>query len=135
MAEDQPGPPGSSNHDDQPGQRSTEPLGGPAQPPQPPPAYGQPGSQLWPPATTAPLPGDQPASPAFAAAGPPREALRRGDFASVGDLVAAIGRFISAWNQRCQPFVWTKDADTIGGKLNRTRTAATVRSASASLPP
>jgi transposase len=64
-----------------------------------------------------------------------RQALRRGDFASVGDLVAAIGRFISAWNQRCQPFVWTKDADTIGGKLNRTRTAATVRSASASLPP
>jgi hypothetical protein len=64
-----------------------------------------------------------------------RQALGRGDFASVGDLVAAIGRFISAWNQRCQPFVWTKDADTIGGKLNRTRTAATVRSASASLPP
>jgi transposase len=64
-----------------------------------------------------------------------RQALRRGDFASVGDLVAAIGRFISAWNQRCQPFVWTKDADTILGKLNRTRTAATVRSASASLPP
>jgi hypothetical protein len=64
-----------------------------------------------------------------------RQALGRGDFASVGDLVAAIGRFISAWNQRCQPFVWTKDADTIGGKLNRTRTAATIRSASASLPP
>jgi hypothetical protein len=64
-----------------------------------------------------------------------RQALRRGDFASVGDLVAAIGRFISAWNQRCQPFTWTKDADTILGKLNRTRTAATVGSASASLPP
>jgi hypothetical protein len=64
-----------------------------------------------------------------------RQALRRGDFASVGDLVAAIRGFISAWNQRCQPFVWTKDADTILGKLNRTRTAATVRSGSASLSP
>jgi hypothetical protein len=34
-----------------------------------------------------------------------RQALRRGDFATVADLVAAIGRFISAGNQRCQPFV------------------------------
>jgi hypothetical protein len=51
------------------------------------------------------------------------------------DLAAAIGRFISAWNQRCQPFTWTKDANTILGKLNRTRTAATVRSDSASLSP
>ena len=64
-----------------------------------------------------------------------RQALRRGDVASVGDLVAAICRCISAWNQRCQPFAWTKDADAILGTLNRTRTAATVRSASASLPP
>jgi hypothetical protein len=43
MAEDQPGPPGSSNQDDRPGQRPTEPLGGPAHPPQPPPSSGQPG--------------------------------------------------------------------------------------------
>jgi hypothetical protein len=64
-----------------------------------------------------------------------RQALRRGDVASVGGPVAAIRRFISAWNQRCQPFVWTKDADTILGTRNRTPTAATVRSASASLPP
>ena len=64
-----------------------------------------------------------------------RQALRRGDFASVGDLVAAIRRFISAWNQRCQPFVWTKDADTILGKLNRDADRSDVRSASASLPP
>jgi uncharacterized RDD family membrane protein YckC len=99
MAEDQPGPPGSSNHDDQPGQRPTEPLGGPAQPPEPPPAYGQPAGDLWPPAPTAPLPGDQPAPPAFAA-GPPREALagfwRRAvaaflDWLLVGIVAAAIG--------------------------------------------
>jgi transposase len=48
-----------------------------------------------------------------------RQALRRGDFASVGELVAAIGRFCDGWNQRCQPFTWTKDADQILTKLNR----------------
>jgi len=64
-----------------------------------------------------------------------RQALRRGDFASVEDLVAAIRRFVIAWNQRCQPFTWTKDADTILGKLNRKRTPAMVRSVSASLSP
>jgi uncharacterized RDD family membrane protein YckC len=99
MAEERPGLPGSSNHDDQPGQRPTEPLGGPAQP-EPPPAYGQPGSDLRSPAPTAPLPGDQPAPPAFAAAGPPREALagfwRRLiaaflDWLLVGIVAAAIG--------------------------------------------
>jgi hypothetical protein len=100
MAKDQPGPPGSSNHDDRPGQRPTEPLGGPAQPPEPPPAYGQPGSDLRSPAPTAPLPGDQVAAPAFAEPGPPREALagfwRRLvaaflDWLLVGIVAAAIG--------------------------------------------
>jgi uncharacterized RDD family membrane protein YckC len=99
MAEDQPDPPGTSNHD-RPSQRPTEPLGGPAQPPQPPPASGQPASELRPPATTAPLPGDQPAPPAFAVPGPPREALagfwRRLiaaflDWLLVGIVAAAIG--------------------------------------------
>jgi hypothetical protein len=42
-----------------------------------------------------------------------RQAIRRGDFASVGDLMTAIRRFIDAWNDRCQPFVWVKDADDI----------------------
>ena len=42
-----------------------------------------------------------------------RQALRRGDFASMEELVAAIGRFCDGWNQRCQPFTWTKDADQI----------------------
>ena len=97
MAEDQPG---SSNHDDPPGQPPTDPLGGPAQPPQPPPAPGQPGSALWPPAPTAPLPGDPSAPPAFAAAGPPREALAGFwirlvaaflDWLLIGILAAAIG--------------------------------------------
>jgi transposase len=46
-----------------------------------------------------------------------RQALRRGDFASVEELVAAIGRFVDAWNERCQPFRWVKDADQILGGL------------------
>jgi hypothetical protein len=29
------------------------------------------------------------------------------------DLIAAIERFIDAWNDRCTPFTWTKDPDTI----------------------
>jgi hypothetical protein len=31
-------------------------------------------------------------------------------------LVAAIRRFCDGWNQRCQPFTWTKDADQIFAK-------------------
>ena len=46
-----------------------------------------------------------------------RQALRRGDFASVQELVAAIGRFVDAWNERCQPSRWVKDADQILGGL------------------
>jgi transposase len=46
-----------------------------------------------------------------------RQALRRGDFASVEKLVAAIGRFVDAWNERCPPFRWVKDADQILGGL------------------
>ena len=47
-----------------------------------------------------------------------RQALRRGDFTSVEDLMAAIRRFCDGWNQRCQPFTWTKDADQILAQLN-----------------
>ena len=54
-----------------------------------------------------------------------RQALRRGDFASVDELVAAIRRFCDGWNQRCQPFTWTKDANQILTKLNRQNTSAT----------
>jgi transposase len=40
-----------------------------------------------------------------------RQAIRRGTFTSVKDLIAAIGNFIDGWNDRCKPFQWTKDAD------------------------
>lgn len=42
-----------------------------------------------------------------------RQAIRRGTFASVPDLVDAIRTFIDAYNERCEPFVWTKTADEI----------------------
>ena len=48
-----------------------------------------------------------------------RQAIRRGSFRSVRDLVDAISRFIDTWNDSCQPFTWTKDADTILAKAKR----------------
>jgi transposase len=42
-----------------------------------------------------------------------RQAIRRGTFTSVRDLVDAIGSFIDGWNERCEPFTWTKTADEI----------------------
>lgn len=48
-----------------------------------------------------------------------RQAIRRGTFPSVADFIAAIRRFIDGWNERCEPFSWTKDADTILRKANR----------------
>ena len=42
-----------------------------------------------------------------------RQAIRRGTFGSVRDLTAAISDFIDGWNDRCQPFTWTKTADEI----------------------
>ena len=39
------------------------------------------------------------------------QAIHRGSFTSVKDLVAAIRRFIDGWNERCHPFVWTKPPD------------------------
>ena len=42
-----------------------------------------------------------------------RQAIRRGSFGSVKDLIAAIGAFIDGWKERCHPFVWTKTADDL----------------------
>jgi len=42
-----------------------------------------------------------------------RQAIRRGSYGSVKDLIAAIGRFIDGWNERCHPFTWTKTADDL----------------------
>ena len=61
-----------------------------------------------------------------------RQAIRRGTFTSVKDLVTAIETYIDAWNDRCEPFTWTKDADTILAKAihpkNRNTDTASVTS-------
>ncbi|MCW2904973.1 MAG: ISMsm5, transposase, partial [Streptosporangiaceae bacterium] len=50
-----------------------------------------------------------------------RQAPRRGSFPTVADLIAAIHRFIDAWNDRCTPFTWTNDPDTIIAKATHPR--------------
>jgi transposase len=42
-----------------------------------------------------------------------RQAIRRGSYRSVNDLTDAIRAYIDGWNQRCQPFIWTKPADEL----------------------
>jgi transposase len=42
-----------------------------------------------------------------------RQAIRRGTFFSVRELIDAIRAFIDGWNECCQPFTWTKTADEI----------------------
>jgi transposase len=50
-----------------------------------------------------------------------RQALRRGSFPTVADLIAAIERFLTAWNDRCRPCTWTKDPDTVVAKATDPR--------------
>jgi transposase len=52
-----------------------------------------------------------------------RQAIRRGSFDSVKDLIAAIRAFIDGYNDRCQPFVWTKTAEEILPRATRQRTS------------
>jgi transposase len=46
-----------------------------------------------------------------------RQAIRRGTFRSVKELTKSIGAFIDAYNDRAQPFSWTKDADELLTKI------------------
>src|SRR5919206_3890047 len=52
-----------------------------------------------------------------------RQAIRRGTHRSVAELIEAIERFINGWNERCEPFVWTKTADEIIAKAVRPTTS------------
>jgi transposase len=54
-----------------------------------------------------------------------RQAIRRGTFTSVADLETAIGVYIDAWNDRCEPFRWVKDADTILAKATHPKNRKT----------
>jgi hypothetical protein len=40
-----------------------------------------------------------------------RQAIHRGSFVSVRDLMIKVRAFINGWNARCQPFVGTKTTD------------------------
>jgi hypothetical protein len=48
-----------------------------------------------------------------------RQAIRRGSFDNVKQLVAAIRAFIDAYNDRCRPVVWTKKPDDIMPRATR----------------
>ena len=52
-----------------------------------------------------------------------RQAIRRGTFRSVRDLMIKIRTFITGWNHRRHPFIWTKPADEVLDKINRKRNA------------
>ena len=44
------------------------------------------------------------------------QAIRRGSFDSVANLIGAIKAFLSRWNEGAKPFVWTKTAEQILAK-------------------
>src|SRR5664280_2777156 len=52
-----------------------------------------------------------------------REAIRRGSFGSVKELIARIDQFAANWNAGASPFVWVKTADEILAKAVRKRPA------------
>jgi transposase len=53
-----------------------------------------------------------------------RQAIRRGSYANVKELMTAISRFIDGWNDRCHPFTWTKTAAEILPHATRQGTSA-----------
>jgi hypothetical protein len=53
------------------------------------------------------------------------QAIHRGTFTSVRDLNAKIRAFVTGWNDRAHPFVWTKTGDEILKKANRQTTSNT----------
>lgn len=50
-----------------------------------------------------------------------RQAIRRGTFTSVRDLTGKIRAFITGWNRRKHPFIWTKTPDEILDRIDRKR--------------
>ena len=54
-----------------------------------------------------------------------RKQIRRGTYASVPQLIAAIKHFITTHNEQAKPFVWTKSADQILAKAVRQETSGT----------
>jgi transposase len=48
-----------------------------------------------------------------------KQAIHRGTVRSARELMIKIREFINGWNNRCHPFIWTKSADEILGRINR----------------
>lgn len=48
-----------------------------------------------------------------------QQAIRRGSFQSVKDLVAKIDHFVQTYNKTARPFAWTATADSILAKVRR----------------
>ena len=48
-----------------------------------------------------------------------QQAIRRGTFSNVEDLVEKIDHYVKNSNRRAQPFVWTATADSIFAKVER----------------
>ena len=48
-----------------------------------------------------------------------KQAIRRGTFSSVNDLVKKIDQFVEHYNTNTKPFVWTATADSIFEKIKR----------------
>jgi transposase len=55
-----------------------------------------------------------------------KQAIHRGSFPSVRDLMIKIRGFINGWNNRCHPFIWTKPADQVLDKVKRKRNSLTL---------
>ena len=54
-----------------------------------------------------------------------RQAIHRGSFRSVRDLMIKIRAFINGWNDRCHPFIWTEPADQVLEKIKRKKNSLT----------
>jgi hypothetical protein len=48
-----------------------------------------------------------------------KQQVRRGVYHDVSELIAAIEHYIDGYNQRAQPFVWTKTADQVLTKATK----------------
>ena len=48
-----------------------------------------------------------------------QQAIRRGSFRSVRELIRCINEFVQHYNRRSRPFAWSATADSIFQKLSR----------------
>jgi transposase len=53
-----------------------------------------------------------------------RQQVRRGSYGSERELIDAIARFVTGWNERSCPFVWTKTAEQVLAKAVKDKTTS-----------